>query len=169
VDSIPIEIPMEVDYSHACFICGTILTSMVGFCKHRKFQHCFNHYHKLLTTKSTGGSSFPDHINTFVQDSRENYLLKADNYEEADYKLLKKYAKEAGLRSISKIFDSSFRYVLLTRYVQAGYNVNFPLSVFLFDLPNLASAPNGRVVINTPSGSIGDCINFLVSFLFIIL
>ena len=104
------------------------------------FQYCSNHYHKLLTTKSTGALSFPDHINTFVQDSRDNYLLKADNYEEADYKLLKKYAKEAGLRSLSKIFDSSFRYVLLTRYVQAGYNVNFPLSVFLFDLPNLASA-----------------------------
>jgi hypothetical protein len=105
VKSIPIEIPAKVDYSRACFICGTILTSMVDFCKHRKFQHCSNHYHKLLTTKSTGGSSFPDHINTFVQDSREIYLSKADNYEEADYKLLKRYAKRAGLRFISRIFD----------------------------------------------------------------
>ena len=167
VESILIEPPLKVDYSRACFICGTILTSIVGFCKHRKFQHCSNHYQKLLTAKSTGGSSFPEHMNAVVRDSRENYLSEADNYDEADYKLLTKYVEEAGLRSISKIFDSSSRYVILTRYVQAGYNVNFPLSVFLFDLSNLASAPKGRVAINTPSGSIGDCISFLVSFTFI--
>ena len=102
VKSIPIEIPVKVDYSRACFICGTLLTSIVGFCKHRKFQHCSNHYQKLLTTQSTGGSSFPDHMNAVVRDSRENYLSEADSYDEVDYKLLTKYVEETGLRSISK-------------------------------------------------------------------
>ena len=66
--------PVQIDYSRACYICGSILPTWTGFCKHRKFQHCLNRFRQLLSPKSSGGSSYPTVINDLVQDSRESHL-----------------------------------------------------------------------------------------------
>ena len=157
--------PLQIDYSKACYICGLILPTWTGFCKHRKFQHCLNRYHQLLSPKSSGGSSFPNVINNIVQDSRESYLSSIDVITRDDCDRLEKYAKRAKMPPFSNAFDSMYRYYSMTRYVQGGYNVNFPLSVFLFDFPKSVPAPHGKIVINTPTGSIGDCLQFLVTLL----
>ena len=164
-ESVRFDPPLQIDYSKACYICGSILPTWTGFCKHRKFQHCLNRYHQLLSPKSPGGSSFPNVINNLVQDSRESFLSDLGDIASDDCDRLEKYAKRAKLPPLSNAFNSMYRYYSMTRYVQGGYNVNLPLSVFLFDLPQSVPAPNGKVVINTPTGSIGDCLQFLVTLL----
>ena len=125
---------LTTDYSSACFICGVVLTSWEGFHKHKRTQNCSHHLHQLLTAKSMGGSSLPGSISSFVQSDRVGYMGKANSYYLEDYKKLKKCIKKAGLASVSKVFDSMLRYISLTEYI------------------------------NTPTGSIGECIQFLVSF-----
>ena len=112
-----------------------------------------------------GGSSLPGSINAFVQSERVGYMITANRYYLEDYKKLKKCIKKAGHASVSKVFDSMLRYISLTEYVNADYYVNFPLSSFLLHFPHseLDKAPKGKIVINTPKGSIGECIQFLVS------
>ena len=169
-NTIFVERPPQVDYSFACFICGVVLTSREGFGKHKRSHHCCNYLHQLLHTKSMGGSSFPKPIHRLVFSDQVSYLLKADQLEPEDFKKLKKCIKKAGHASISKVFDSMFRYVNMLKYSMADYYVNFNLSTFLLDLPmhNIDSyePPKGKIVINTPTGSIGDCIQFLVGIYF---
>ena len=157
---------LTTDYSSACFICGVVLGSWEGFSKHKRTHNCSTHLHQLLTAKSMGGSSLPSSINSFVQSERVGYMVKADSYYLEDYNKLKKCIKKAGLASVSKVFDCMLKYISLTEYVNAEHYVNFPLSSFLLHFPHceLDTAPKGRTVINTPSGSIGECIQFLVSF-----
>jgi hypothetical protein len=82
-----------------------------------------------------GGSSLPGSINSFVQSDRVGYMGKANSYYLEDYKKLKKCIKKAGLASVSKVFDSMLRYISLTEYI------------------------------NTPTGSIGECIQIPGKFL----
>ena len=153
------------DYSSACFICGVVLISWEGFSKHKRTQNCSNHLHQLLTAKSMGGSSLPSSINSFVQSERVGYMTSANRYYLEDYNKLKKCIKKAGLASVSKVFDSMLKYHSLNEYVNAEHYVNFPLSSFLLHFPHseLDKAPKGKIVINTPTGSIGECIQFFVS------
>jgi hypothetical protein len=162
---------LTTDYSSACFICEVVLTSWEGFHKHKRTQNSSHHLHQLLTAKSMGGSSLPGSINSFVQSDRVGYMMKANSYFLEDYKKLEKCIKKAGLASVSKVFDSMLRYISLTEYINADYYVNFPLSSFLLHFPyfDRDKAPKGKTVINTPTGSIGDCIQFLVSFFISIL
>jgi len=98
-------------------------------------------------------------------------MFKANNYYLEDYKKLKNCIKKAGLASVSKVFDSMLKYTSLTEYINADYYVNFSLSSFLLHFPYFErdKAPKGKTVINTPTGSIGECIQFLVSFFISIL
>jgi len=117
-----------------------------------------------------GGSSFPRRIHRLVFSDQVSYISKADQLEPEDFKKLKKCIKKAGHASVSKVFDSMFRYVNMLKYSMADYYVNFNLSTFLLDLPmhsiDSYEPPKGKIVINTPTGSIGDCIQFLVGIYF---
>jgi len=163
-DPNPVQPPSHVDYSKACFICGARLPSFSSLGKHKTSHICSNHFLKLTTARSLGGSSLPGSVTGLVDTCRDKLYSKVSSYDHNQYKSLKRDIKDKGHPPIAPVFKGCNRYIQMTRYVQDGYYVNFPLSILLFDL-KLLNMPTGKIVLNTPKGSIGECFQFFVSII----
>ena len=73
-DPNPVQPPSQVDYSKACFICGTRIPTFSTLGKYKNSQVCSSRFLKLTTARSLGGSSLPGSVTDLVVNCRDNFL-----------------------------------------------------------------------------------------------
>jgi hypothetical protein len=154
------------DPSRACYLCGTLVKEWKSFNKHLKSQICMAH-HAALITPGTNVASTQLPVDRVFQPRRKNISQScAMYYEGPEVEALKELAFNHELPNIDGLVTAAIRYYHMSAYLKMRENVNFSLSTFLMDTPDKTiNRPNNLIVIDTPLGSLMECIQFLVFFL----